>query len=392
MLGRLTGRSFLLSRFRRVYPVKKITCLPVLSVLSAALILCCSVLSVAQNREKFVISAKAGGINAVTGEAKVHSKGESDWQQLTITDDLNAGDRVRTDTDGRVEILLNPGSYLRVGGNSEVELANNALDNVELRLLKGTAIVEATGADGLELNINISTPHAKLAIVRHGLYRLNVVPGDTTELIVRKGRVLVGDSHTKVKGGNKVIFSQTNVTVAKYTKEEKKRIEQQDVDVWSKERAETLAKANRRITDRMLTSAFSASDPFGYGRYSRGFGLWFFNPLAGCYTFLPWYYGWRSPYGSWYSNGIYNPNVGNGYSRGGTVTSNPQGNGGHNGGYPSSGGNSSGPRPISPGGDGGGAGGFGNAGGGMSRPSRPIDSDTGRPMPNKSLEVSRPNN
>lgn len=371
--------------------MKKITCLPVLSVLSAALILCCSVLSVAQNREKFVISAKAGGINAVTGEAKVHSKGESDWQQLTITDDLNAGDRVRTDTDGRVEILLNPGSYLRVGGNSEVELANNALDNVELRLLKGTAIVEATGADGLELNINISTPHAKLAIVRHGLYRLNVVPGDTTELIVRKGRVLVGDSHTKVKGGNKVIFSQTNVTVAKYTKEEKKRIEQQDVDVWSKERAETLAKANRRITDRMLTSAFSASDPFGYGRYSRGFGIWFYNSIAGCYTFLPWYYGWRSPYGSWYSTGVYNPYVGTGYSRGGTVTSNPQGNGGHTG-YPSGGGNSSGPRPITPGGDGGGAGGFGNAGGGMSRPSRPIDSDTGRPMPNKSLEVSRPNN
>src|SRR5215813_12428251 len=224
--------------------------------LSVALILCCSIINLAQTRDKFVISAKAGGINAITGGASVHSKGESDWQQLMITDDLAAGDRVRTSSDGRVEILLNPGSYLRVGGNSEVELSDNTLSNLEVRLLRGTAIVVATGADGLELNISISTPHTKLAIVRQGLYRLNVVPGDATELIVRKGRVILNDDmHTKVKGGNKVIFSATNVSVAKLTKDEKKVKDKEEVDVWSKNRAEELARANRRITDRMLTSA-----------------------------------------------------------------------------------------------------------------------------------------
>src|SRR5215204_166444 len=223
-----------------------------LSILSVVFILCCSIVVLAQTRDKFVISAKAGGINAITGEASVHGRGESDWQQLSITDDLDAGDRVRTAFDGRVEILLNPGSYLRVGGDSEVELSDNSLSNLEVRLLRGTAIVEATGMDGLYLNIGISTPHTKLAIVRQGLYRLNVVPGDATELIVRKGHVILSDSHTKVKGGNKVVFSATAVSVAKLTKEEKKAAEKRDVDVWSKERANTLAKANRRITDRML--------------------------------------------------------------------------------------------------------------------------------------------
>src|SRR5215212_6972745 len=225
--------------------------LPALFTLSLVFIFSCSLVNLAQNREKFVISAKAGGINAITGQADVHPRGESDWQQLSITDDLDAGDRVRTANDGRVEILLNPGSYLRVGGDSEVELSNNSLANLELRLLRGTAIVEATGADGVDLNINISTPHTKLAIVRHGLYRLNVVPGNTTELIVRKGRVILSDSHTKVKGGNKVVFSASNVSVAKLTKEEKKARENEDVDVWSKERAQTLAKANRRISNSM---------------------------------------------------------------------------------------------------------------------------------------------
>jgi FecR protein len=278
--------------------------LPTLSALSIAFVLCCSAVSLAQdrNREKFVISAKAGGINAITGQASVYSRGDADWQQLMITDDLNAGDRVRTANDGRVEILLNPGSYLRVGGNSEVELSNNALDNVEVRLIRGTAIVEATGADGIDLNINISTPHTKLAIVRQGLYRLNVVPGDATELIVRKGRVILSDSHTKVKGGNKVVFSGTAVSVAKLTNEEKKLAE--DVDVWSKQRAETLAKANRRITNAMFQSAFASYRDFD--PWSRNtFGWWFYNRGANCYTFLPFYFGWTSPYGNSYTNTFY---------------------------------------------------------------------------------------
>ena len=205
-----------------------------------------------------MISAKAGGINAITGQAAFTPGVMATGSVLSITDDLNAGDRVRTGYDGRIEILLNPGSYLRVGGNSEVELMDNTLENLEVRLLRGTAIVEATGADELELNIGISTPHMKLAIVRQGLYRLSIIPGDATELIVRKGRVILSDSHTKVKGGNKVVFSGTNVSVAKLTKEEKKLKDKEEVDVWSKERAETLAKANRRINDRMLNSAFAS--------------------------------------------------------------------------------------------------------------------------------------
>ena len=364
--------------------MRKFFYLPLLSLFSAALILCCSLVSVGQNREKFVISARAGGINAITGEASVSSRRHaSDWQQLMITDDLNSGDRVRTASDGRVEILLNPGSYLRLGGNSEVELLDNSLANLEVRLLRGTAIVEATGADGLELNIGISTPHTRLAIVRQGLYRLNVVPEDATELIVRKGRVILSDSHTKVKGGNKVVFSATNVSVAKLTKEEKKN--KDDVETWSKDRAETLAKANRKISERMLNTAFASyRDPFN----PRSFGLWFFNARLGCYTFLPYFYGWGSPYGSSYSTAVYFAPWGS-HSYGNSGWYPPQhGNGatGGNGGQsaPSSGGGYSGGggRPAPPPSSGGSFGGNG----GFGREPRNANPDTGRPLPNKSRD------
>lgn len=356
--------------------------LPPLSIFSVALILCCSLVSFAQSREKFVISAKAGGINAITGDATVNSRGDSGWEQLMITDDLNSGDRVKTAYDGRVEILLNPGSYLRLGGNSEVELLDNSLANLEVRLLRGTAIVEATGADGLELNIGISTPHTRLAIVRQGLYRLNVVPEDATELIVRKGRVILSDSHTKVKGGNKVVFSATNVSVAKLNKEEKKI--QDNVEVWSKERGKTLAKANSRITDRMLTSALNSYNSFNYPFSDRGLGVWFFNTRLGCYTFLPFYYGWGSPYGSSYSTSIYYPPAytGSTYhpSAGGSGggQSNPSGgNGGSAGG-----GRPAPPPPPSTGGFGNG----GNGGGFGGREPRMINPETGNPAPRKNLE------
>src|SRR5713226_9232782 len=62
----------------------------------------------AQNREKYVISAKAGAVKS---------------QLLTAQEDLTAGDLVTTGAASDVEVLLNPGSYLRVAENSTFELA-----------------------------------------------------------------------------------------------------------------------------------------------------------------------------------------------------------------------------------------------------------------------------
>jgi hypothetical protein len=259
--------------------------------------------NLAQNREKFVISARAGGVNAVTGRASMRPHGNAEWQQLTIKEDLEAGDVVKTGLDGRVEMLLNPGSYLRVGENSEFELADNSLDNLEVRLVRGTAIVEVTGADDEELFIGITTPHTRMSIIRRGLYRVNVVPGDTTELIVRKGRVILEGSHTKVKGGNKVVFSAGSFSVAKLTDAEKNR---DDIEVWSKVRAQTLAKANNRIPGRqILALAANLSSDWTLNGYGRRGGFWWYNADWNCYTMVPFNFGWSSPYGGSYSSSFY---------------------------------------------------------------------------------------
>jgi hypothetical protein len=311
-----------------------------------------------QTRDRFVISARAGGINAVTGKAQVHGKGTAEWQLLTIKEDLVAGDVVKTGLDSHVEMLLNPGSYLRVGENSEFELTDNSLENLEVRLLRGTAIVEATGAQDTELMITITTPDARMSIIKRGLYRLNVIPGDGTELIVRKGRVMLSDSHTKIKDGNKVVFSSSRVSVAKLQKAEKKATD--DLDSWSRERAETVAKANRKIRSRDLTLAMASYNDYWFSGFSfrrpRTQGMWVYNGAYNCYTFIPFYgWGWDSPYGGSYSNGfygccgrrIYNGNTG-GYGVGNTGVGGYGGGGGNGtGGYIGGGGNG-GSRPSPP--------------------------------------------
>ena len=286
--------------------MRKASASRILILLTTVLLISGFALAQGQSRERFVVSAKAGGINAVTGGTSVHSKGVMDWQQLTIKDNLESGDVVKTGIDGRVEMLLNPGSYLRVGENSEFELSDNSLDNLEVRLISGTAIVEATGADDTEMLVNITTPHARMSIVRRGLYRVNVLPTDATELIVRKGRVLLADSQTKVKGGKKLIFSGSSFLIANLEKNDKENLD--SLDVWSQQRAETVAQANKRISSRDLTLFMASVNDDWYGRrsfFNRSSGFWVFNGRFGCYTFMPLYYGWGSPYGRTYANSFY---------------------------------------------------------------------------------------
>jgi len=347
-----------------------------LSLFAVAIVLSAVLVVTAQNREKFVISAKAGGVNAISGRAEVRAAPSADWQLLNVTDDLRAGDFVRTGRDGLMEMLLNPGAYLRVAENSEFQLTNNSLEALEIKLIRGTGIIEATGSDDTELAINITTPHARMVIVRRGLYRVNVLPGTATELIVRKGRVLLADTHTKIKSGNKVIFSSNTFSVARLDGADKKK---DNFEGWSKERAGLLAQANQRISSRSLNTFLSSRDSWSEQFSARASGVWFFNARYSCFTFLPFLFGWGSPYGSSYSSTYYfGPTAccgGNGWPRGRIITS------------PPSGGSSAGPgnRPSSP-----------ASGPRISPPPSPPpsrDPDSGRPTRKSepTMEPGRPN-
>ncbi|MEO8434961.1 MAG: FecR domain-containing protein [Pyrinomonadaceae bacterium] len=344
-----------------------------------ASLFCAAVVTRAQNREKFVISAQAGGVNSVIGRVTVQSADRSQPELLTAQSDLKSGDMVDTGTTGRVEVLLNPGSYLRVAEGSRFALTDNALEHLKVSLLKGSAILEATGTDGVNTEIDISTPQHHLAIVKRGIYRVNVF-ADRTELLVLKGKAIVNnDLQNPVRGNQKIVLGAGPAEVTKLNKKE-----MDGFDSWSKDRAETLARANRRLPARDLnTFLASYDDRWTRDPFARPSGVWVFNRGAGCYTFLPFYFGWGSPYGGSYSSllygGCYHCGGYSGYDRRpGIVTNNPGGSG--------PGGN--GPGVGTPGGSGPGS----NPGRGGVEPRQPMTRDPDMVGPRgKNIEPSDPN-
>ena len=262
--------------------------------ISMAIALCAGVAAVsqAQNREKFVISAKAGGVNSVSGRVMLRRTGQAE-QLLTERDDLTSGDTVSTAAGAQIEVLLNPGTYFRMAENSEFELTDSSLSNLQLQLTKGSAIVEATGADDTQLRIKVMTAQGSFVIGQRGVYRINVQPG-LSELRIQKGRVLIDDSRAGiVKGGNRVVFTNNSFNTSKLA-----RKDLDDFDGWSKQRAETLARANQKLSTRVVNGYLASFNSFNWAfSAANPFGLWAFSPFSRCFTFIPFYYGWISPYG-----------------------------------------------------------------------------------------------
>lgn len=277
----------------------------------------------AQTRDKYLISAKAGGVNFVAGNATVVRKGMNRQQTLTAQDNLESGDVVTTGMDGRVEVLLNPGAYLRVAENSEFALADTSLESLRIRLLSGSAIIEAVGGDGTEVRLNLETPQTSAVIVKHGIYRVNVLPTGQTEILVLKGRVLAGATAELVKDGKKIVISRGHMEIAKLDKKNR-----DSFDLWSRDRAEYLASLNRTIPSYAINSSFDSFGADWLFGFRRPAGIWF--RTGNCYVFVPTYYGiWSSPYGYNYPSG-YRRCCGNGYRNNGQQpVEQPPGSGGY---------------------------------------------------------------
>ena len=247
--------------------------------------------------DQYLISAKAGGVNFVEGPVGVVRKHGKNGQLLK-GDVLDVGDRVSTGADGKAEILLNPGSFLRLGGNSAFEFKTTSLDDLRLRLDSGSAILEVFAAD--EFQVSVSTPKAKYLLLEPGVYRVDVLDSGRARLEVWKGSATAGKSEETVDPGRVATTTASgDVTIAKFDRDEKDAL-----DIWSKMRGKELAKLTAKLKRNDLrTSLMRSFLGRGWNMYSS-FGLWVWDPYSSGYCFLPFGRGWYSPYGYTYGNYI----------------------------------------------------------------------------------------
>jgi hypothetical protein len=264
--------------------------------------------SLAQN---YVISAKAGGVNYVEGTVTVLRKtGKSGY--LIKNDNLEIGDKVSTGKGGKAEILLNPGSYIRLAEDSEFEFITTSLDDLKLKLTRGSAMLEVFADDDFRVIIN--TPGAQFYAVKSGVYRVDAPSGGTAKIEVWEGKAQIGDANaTVIKEGREASVVGSQVAVAKFDRDEKDALE-----TWSRTRAKELAKINARLEKRTLRDTLIASYNSNIWNVYDSFGLWIYDASFSGFCFLPFGYGWYSPYGYNYGwnlwrikvpSYVYNPRV-----------------------------------------------------------------------------------
>lgn len=250
----------------------------------------------------YVISAKAGAVNYLSGDVSIQPKGAAKKIFLHKGDEVQVGDKVSTGGGGRAEILLNPGSYIRLAENSEFEFVTTSLeDDLQLRLNRGSAIFEVI-ADK-EFKIAINTLNSRFYLISSGIYRIDALENGAGKISVWKGKAQLGDAKaTTVKGGKTATFDNMQIAIAKFDRDNKG-----EFDLWSKSRAEQIAKINEKLVQRQMRQSLMSSFNNTWDA-SNGYGLWVRDPFSQSFCFLPFSYGWRSPYGFGFNQSIWNYN------------------------------------------------------------------------------------
>src|SRR5580704_12896162 len=212
-----------------------------------------------------VISARSGLVHYVEGQ--VYLGDQPVETKFGSFPEVKENQQLRTE-DGRAEVLLTPGVFLRLGENSSLRMVTNRLIDTRLEFLSGTAIVEAEDI-GKDNSVTLVYKDATVHVVRKGLYRLDAASG---ELRVFEGvaDVASGDNTVEVKDGH--VIALDTLAISKFDKTATDAL-----DRWSARRGEYVAMANVGAANSVRTSLFSGSD----GLYGSGFGLYGASGLYG---------------------------------------------------------------------------------------------------------------
>ena len=205
--------------------------------------------------------------------------------------EIREGQTLRTDN-GRVEILLGPGVFLRMLSHGAVRMVKTDLDDARVEVLEGTALVEVI-EQGKGLGVQILVGSTGTAFRSTGLYRFDAGP---RELRVFGGRAAVvsGPQVMEASRGKVIRLGPGLLQTTFDPKRETAngvRPEKDQLHQWSARRSYRLFNANRASGSRQLNwevRRVSPGDPGEKGSLpsdldrfyimNRDFGVTFYVP------------------------------------------------------------------------------------------------------------------
>jgi hypothetical protein len=156
---------------------------------------------------QFVISAKSGLINHVEG--LVLLSGEPVVSKSGAHREMKDGNELRAE-DGRAEVLLNPGVFLRIGENSAVRMVSNDLADTRIEFVSGAAVIEPGGRLNGKANwassVSIGYRETTVHLLKNGIYRFDAEPAQL--------RVYAGEASVARGGGTQVVSAGQLIALA----------------------------------------------------------------------------------------------------------------------------------------------------------------------------------
>jgi hypothetical protein len=290
--------------------------------------------------------ARPGTLNYVEGQASIEGRPLS--PNSVGNTELQAGQFLST-ANGKAEILLTPGVFLRLGNNSTVQMISPNLTQIEVRLQQGCANVEVDQLYKQNI-ILVDLKNGQTQLVKKGLYAFNA---DTSTVRVFDGKADVFPGQNlqtdvkpiEVKGDHQLVLTGERAKPQHFDKASAG----DDLYKWSSLRSEYLGEANINLATEYAGAPgfypgwYWAGGPYGYtwlpgdGIFWNPYGYGFYSPYyihGGGFIYGPYgrgYYPYRGGYG--YSGG--RP-VGDGYVHGASPAAHPSagfsGGGGFHGG------------------------------------------------------------
>jgi hypothetical protein len=233
--------------------------------------------------------ARPGTLNYVEGQASIDGRPVS--PQSVGSAELQPGQYLAT-ADGKAEILLTPGVFLRLDNNSTVKMIKPDLTHTEVSLERGRASVEADQLLPQNL-ILIDQRNGQTQLLKNGLYEFNA-ENNTVRTFDGKAAVFPGNdmqSNVKpvdLKGGRQLALNGEPMKPQGFDKNQS----QDDLYKWSSLRSQYLGEANVDL----------AAQYAGYGgAFNPG---WYWDSSLYAYDWLPG--GW-DPFFSPFGYGFYSP-------------------------------------------------------------------------------------
>jgi hypothetical protein len=242
-----------------------------------------AVAQVAPNTQNRV--AQPGAVNYVEGNVTLD--GRAITNSSVGSAEVDQGQVLAT-AQGKVELLLTPGIFLRLDENSAVKMLSNSLTNTQVQVQNGRALVEVDMI-APENRVTVVDNGYTTQMVKKGLYQFDANPS-VVSVYDGKAVVLADDKKIELGKGHELVLT-TDVARLKEQRFDTKKTG--ELYAWSKLRSEYMAQASIASAQTIYVN-----NPwwwYGTGWYwNPWFSSWAFVPGAG-YLWGPFGYGFFAP-------------------------------------------------------------------------------------------------